>query len=152
MARFRYRMQNILNIKEQFEVQAKQNFALMQAKLNEEESILEQLYKRRDIIAEEARILRQSNIDILKMRENEALAKYLDEQIKSQIMKVKMAEKNLDSARLKLQKARQEREIHEKLKEKAFEEFMMEENMKEAKEIDELTSYTYGKKTKEDNQ
>lgn len=152
MARFRYRMQNILNIKEQFEVQAKQNFALMQAKLNEEESILEQLYKRRDIIAEEARILRQSSIDILKMRENEALAKYLDEQIKSQIMKVKMAEKNLDSARLKLQKARQEREIHEKLKEKAFEEFMMEENMKEAKEIDELTSYTYGKKTKEDNQ
>lgn len=146
MAIFRYRMQNILNLKAKFEEQAKQNFAMMQAKLNEEEEILNNLKLRRDTIAEEGRLIRLNKLDILKLRENESLVKYLDEQIKAQIMKVRMAEKNLDAARVKLQKARQEREIQDKLKEKAFEEFMHEENMKEAKEIDELTSYTYGKK------
>ena len=33
--------------------------------------------------------------------------------------------------------------IHEKLKEKAFEEFMQEENEAEKKEIDELVSFRY---------
>lgn len=148
MAIFRYRMQNILNIKTKFEDQAKQNFATMQAKLNEEEEILNSIKNRRDLIAEEGRIMRQNKIDILKLKENEALVKYLEEQIKAQIMKVKQAEKNLETARIRLTKARQEREIQDKLKEKAFEEFMQEENMKEAKEIDQLTSYTYGKNLK----
>ena len=34
----------------------------------------------------------------------------------------------------------------EKLREKAFEQFVAEENSKESKEVDELTSYTYGQK------
>ena len=43
-------------------------------------------------------------------------------------------------------------QIHasEKLKEKAFEKFLQEENAKESKEIDELVSFTYGKKQRED--
>ncbi len=39
-----------------------------------------------------------------------------------------------------------ERKTHEKLKEKAFEEFLMEEKRQESKEIDQLTSYTYGQR------
>lgn len=151
MAKFKYRMQNILNIKEKFEEQAKQNFAVMQARLNEEEAALAALNNRRDVIAEESRMLRLQTINVLKIKENEALLKYLDEQIKNQMIKVRTAEKNLDMARVKLQSARQEREIHEKLKEKAFEEFIHEENMNEAKEIDQLTSYTYGKKALADD-
>lgn len=146
MAVFRYRMQNILNIKSNLETQAKSNFALAQAKYNEEQDILEGFQKRRDDIANEGRLIRQGTVNILKIKENEALVKYLEEQVKEQLVKVKTAEKNLETARIRLQKATQEREIHEKLKEKAFEEFMHEEAMKEAKEIDELTSYTYGKK------
>ena len=39
----------------------------------------------------------------------------------------------------------QERKTHDKLKEKAFEQFVKDENARESKEIDELTSYSYGK-------
>ena len=56
------------------------------------------------------------------------------------------AERQLEEARLKLQNAMQESKTQEKLKEKAFEEFVHEENAREAKEIDELTSYTHGRK------
>ena len=146
MARFRYQMQNILSIKEKLEEQEKQNFALMRRKLSEEEAVLEQLQKKREELAEESRRIRTDKINVLKLKENEASRKYMEDQVKQQHLKVRIAEKNLESARIKMQRATQERKIHDKLKEKAFENFMQEESRNEAKEIDELTSYVYGQK------
>jgi len=146
MAIFRYRMQNILNIKEKLEEQEKQNFALMRVKLTEEEDKLAALKDRRNAVAEEGKKMREDKINILSIKENTALASFLDEQIKGQSIKVMAAEKNLENARVRMQNAIQERKIHEKLKENAFDEFIKEEGMKEAKEIDELTSYVYGQK------
>lgn len=149
MAIFRYRMQNVLNIKEKLEEQEKQNFALMRTRLTEEEEKLSALKKRRDFIASEGRRMREDKIDILSIKENAALASFIEEQIKGQTMKVMAAEKNLENARVRMQNAISERKIHEKLKENAFDDFMKEEGMKEAKEIDELTSYVYGQKEEE---
>ena len=59
------------------------------------------------------------------------------------------AQKNLETARIRMQNAITERKIHEKLRENAFEKFVKEEAMNEAKEIDELTSYKYGLKQKQ---
>ena len=144
MAKFKYRMQNILNIKEKLEEQEKQNFAVMRARLTEEEEKLDEIKKRREDVAEEARRMREDTINILAIKENSAMADYLDDCIKSQVLKVRAARKNLENARVRMQKAIQERKIHEKLKDNAFNEFLKEENIKEAKEIDELTSYVYG--------
>ena len=149
MAVFRYKMQNILNIKEKLENQEKQNFALMRARLSEEEEKLEKLKLRREEIALEAKKMRMDGINVLKIKENSALAEYIDGEIKSQMVRVTTAQKNLDSAAKKMQKAIQERKIQEKLKEKAYDEYLIEENLAEAKEIDQLTSYTYGQKIKE---
>lgn len=146
MARFRYQMQNILSIKEKLEEQEKQNFALARRKLNEEEAALEDLHRKRDELAENSLRIREDKIDVLELKEDTAARKYMEEQIKQQHLKVRIAEKNLDSARLKMQRATQERKVHEKLKEKEFEDFLLEESRKEAKEIDELTSYVYGQK------
>ena len=55
-----------------------------------------------------------------------------------------LAERALEDARLRLQLAMQESKTQQRLREKAFEEFLHEENVKEAKEIDELVSYTHG--------
>ena len=146
MAKFRYRMQNILNIKEKLEAQEKQNFAAMRLKLTEEENKLEELKQRRDLVANEGKQLRNEHIDILKIKENSALIAYLDESIKSQLLKVKAAEKNLENARAKMQTAIQERQIHEKLRENALNEFLREENAAELKEVDELTSYRFSER------
>lgn len=146
MARFRYRMQNILDIKSKLEEQEKNNFAVAQRKLAEEEDLLQIVVKKRELLAEEARRMRGAALNVLELKENEYARKYADEQVKRQQLNVVVAEKNAEVARLKMQKAIQERKVHDKLKEHAFEEFLQEENAAEIKEIDQLTSYVHGKK------
>ena len=149
MGRFIYRMQNILQLKEKLEDREKQNFALMQAKLNEEEALLASLRAKLEEIIEEGKRLRIGEIDTLRIKENERSQKDGEERVNKQMMQVRAAEKNLEVARRRMQEAMQERKIHEKLRENAFEKFLKEEAAQEAKEIDELTSYTYGRKATE---
>ena len=73
----------------------------------------------------------------------------MKELIAVQKLQVKAAELKAETARVKLQEIMQERKTHEKLREKAFEAFIQEENAKESKEIDELTSYRYGQQEQE---
>ena len=54
MAKFKYRMQSILNVKMKLEVQAKQEFASAQAALNREEEKLNRLAARKKDYEEEA--------------------------------------------------------------------------------------------------
>ncbi|MBR3307301.1 MAG: flagellar export protein FliJ [Lachnospiraceae bacterium] len=152
MARFNYRMQNILELKEKLEEQEKNNFAARLAALAEEEEKMAAVLAKRDAVIEEGIRLRNTTIDVLKIRENEDLKRFMDEEVKRQRLKVSVAQKNLDAARMRMQTAMQERKIHEKMREKAFERFIAEMNSAEIKEIDELTSYVYGNKTGEDEE
>ncbi|MCR4585188.1 MAG: flagellar export protein FliJ [Lachnospiraceae bacterium] len=150
MARFVYRMQNILELKEKLEEQEKNNFAVRQRQLNEELEILDGLLAKLGALEEEGKALRLSVIDVLKIKENERSVEYAEEEIKKQRVKVRVAEKNLEAARVRMQEAIQERKIHEKMREKAFERFVAEVNAAEVKEIDELTSYVYGTREPEE--
>lgn len=71
--------------------------------------------------------------------------------METQTAQVKKAEKAVEAAREKLTIVMQERKMHEKLKEHAFEEFLMQEKKQEGKEVDELTSYTYGQRIQNAN-
>ena len=150
MARFRYRMQNILELKEKLEEQEKNNFASRRAALTEEEDKMDAVLSKRDAIVAEGKALRLTTIDVKKIRENQRAKEYVEEEVKQQRVKVRIAEKNLDAARVKMQAAMQERKIHEKMREKAFERFVEEQNAEEVKEIDQLTSYVYGTKEEDD--
>lgn len=59
------------------------------------------------------------------------------------MMNVHAAEKTLEMARKELNQIMVERKTHEKLRERAFEEFKQEIAQAEGKEIDELVSYNY---------
>ena len=152
MAKFNYRMQNILQLKEKMEEQERNNFAARRRALTEEEEKLQALIDKRNAVAEEGRRLRQTVIDVRSIRENEDMQRFTEEQVKQQRIKVRVAEKSLDAARIKMQEAVQERKIHEKMREKAFERFIAEMNAAEVKEIDELTSYVYGTKDPVDDE
>lgn len=147
MAKFRFRMQNILNIKEKLEEQEKQNFALAAQKVLDEEEILERYIHEKEELEAEAVRLRSDKLNILDLKESEAKIKYQKEKIKLQENVVNNARRNLETQRIKMQKAIAERKTYEKLREHAFDEFMQEENAAEVKEIDQLTSYRYGKKS-----
>lgn len=146
MAKFRYRMQSILEIKKKLEEQAKNEFAAARAALNEEEDKLEQLKKRKEAYEDEGRTLRENTLNIMDIIENKEALLRMDEFIADQQLNVKRAQDRMEEARLALQTAMQESKTQEKLREKAFEQFVKEENTRESKEIDELVSYTYGRK------
>lgn len=146
MAKFRYRMQSILNIKVQMENQAKMELGQAQRKLMEEEERLEGLYRRKEYYLEEGRKLRMDSLKVLSLRDNEYAVARMEEYIEAQKEAVRNAELQVEEARQKLQEVMTERKAQERLREKAFEQFMQEENAREGKEVDELTSYTYGQK------
>lgn len=146
MAKFRYRMQSILNIKIQMENQAKMELGRAQRRLNEEEERLEQLYGRKREYLEEGRRLRQDSLKVQELRDNEYALARMDEFIEQQKENVRYAEQKVEEARQKLEEVMKERKGQERLREKAFEQFVLEVNAAESKEVDELTSYTYGQK------
>lgn len=146
MAKFVYKMQSVLNIKEKMEEQAKVAFGAANAALRTEEERLQRLYQRRIQYLAEGAALRQTLLDPLKLQENEAALHYIAEEIRDQKIRVKRAEEALERARLVLQEYRIERKTHEQLKEAAFEEFKAELLKEESKEVDELVSYTYGRR------
>ena len=144
MAKFNYRLQNILNLMVNFEEQAKQNFAERRRILTDEEERLENLTAKQEQLENYARELRTGDIDIKKIIENKYEQKYVEDEIKKQKVKVNVARKNLEAARVRMEDAVKERKIHEKLRENAFEDFVEEESAKELMVIDGLTSYVYG--------
>ncbi|MCH5260686.1 MAG: flagellar export protein FliJ [Lachnospiraceae bacterium] len=148
MAKFRYRMQSILNIQYQLETQAKMELGRAQMKLMEEEEKLQTLIDRKEAYLEEGRKMRSDAVNVDDLRDNRNAVLIMDELIEVQRGQVALAEKEVEAARLKLQGIMQERKMHEKLKEKALEQFRREENAAEGKAVDELTSYTYGQREK----
>lgn len=117
-----------------------------QRKLLEEEERLQTLYDRKEYYLEEGRRLRMDSLKVLSLRDNEYAVARMEEYIEAQKENVKKAELQVEEARQKLQEIMTERKAQERLREKAFEQFMQEENAKEGKEVDELISYTYGQK------
>lgn len=146
MARFRYKMQSILDIKEKLEVKAKQDFAAANQRLAEEEEKLSELKKRKEAYMEEGVSLRLQVIDVRKIRDNKMAVMKMDEYILSQNREIAKAQKQVEKARTALQQVMMERKAHEKLKEKAFQEFLRQEQENENKEIDQLTTYLHGQK------
>jgi len=149
MAKFKYRMQNILDIKEKLESQAKMEYAQAKIRLNQEEDILDQLRQRKEQYEMEGRELLIKNLVVQDIIENRGAVRSMEEIIHKQILQVTIAERNLEDKRIKLTNVMQERKSHETLKEKAFEGFLKDLNSQESKEIDELTSYRYGQKEDE---
>ncbi len=148
MAVFRYKMKNVLDVKEKMEDQAKAAFAEAMAALNAEEEKLNVLIGRREWYEEEGRRMRLTTIDVSDLRDNTRAIDNLKEQISLQRENVKRAEGVVEKARNDLNTAMQERKIQEKLRDNAFEEFVHELNAAESKEIDELVSYRHGLKVR----
>ncbi len=149
MARFRYSMQSILNIKLKMETQAKQEFSAAKAALDEEEERLQRLFDRKAGYEERAAELLSGTLNVRDINENKMAVLCMDRYIEEQRLQVAKAERNLEQARERLTEVMMERKTHETLKDKAFQQFLMDEKRQESKEIDELTSYTYGQKRKD---
>jgi len=152
MARFVYRMQSVLNIKQQTENQTKMEFAVAQADLNKELDLLQEYIDRKERYLQEAEELRQKeSLKLQDILDNQYAVAQMDVMIKQQNSKVKQQEQVVERVRVRLTRNIQERKMQETLRDRAFAEFMEEQKQEEAKENDQRTSFTYGQRQKEDN-
>ena len=94
--------------------------------------------------------MRSKTLHVSELRDNSNAVSVMDEMIDRQKEQVAKAEEAVEAARVRLQEVMQERKMHERLREKALEQFRREENAAEFKSVDELTSYTYGQRGKEE--
>ena len=143
MARFKYRMQNILELTEKLETQEKINFGIAQAALNEEQDKLKALLDRRVAYEEQERALTQGEIDLKKLELCKQGIMVLKVKIRDQMLAVQRAQRNVERARKRLNEVMKDRKTHENLRDKAFEELKKELAAEENKINDELVSYTY---------
>ena len=120
-----------------------------QMRLNEEQEKLQALFDRKEAYFEEGRQMRKETVHANELRDNRNAVLIMDELIAVQEFEVLKAEEAVEKARAKLTEIMQERKMHEKLKEKALLQFLDEEKAAEFKVVDELTSYTYGQRGKE---
>lgn len=147
MGRFRYRMQNILNIKEKLETQAKNEFAAANMELSQEQDKLARMLEHNRRLEEESKQLRmKESLSIKEIKDNTLSIELQKEKMKQQALCIHAAEKKVEQKRKVMVDLMQEKKTHELLKEKAFEQFLLDEKAQESKQIDELTSYTYGQK------
>jgi len=152
MKKFRYSMENILQIKVKLEEQMKIAYGIARRNLTMEEEKLEMLKQRKLSYEDELRRLRCDRLDILRINQYEHAIELLKEQILRQEAVVRNAQHRLEVARIRLNDAMVNRKTQEKLKEKEFEEYMQEYEAEERKTVDELNSYNYSgpKRIKED--
>jgi len=143
MKKFAYKMENILEIKYQLEEQAKTSYGNARNALSKEEKKLDSLKKQQSEFYSELTDLIRSKIDLVKVNKYKEAINTYKTYIKQQENKVAIAKQKVESARQKLQEAMVERKTHEKLKEKALEDYILEYEEEQQKEIDEITSYRY---------
>ena len=121
MAKFVYRMQNILNIKQKLETQAKMTYSLANQKYLEQQKILQEYMVRRVGYEQHWKKLMQGNLNLQEVEHARADVNAMKTIVRRQMVEVHKAEKELEDAR--------KQELAEA----------------ETKEIDELVSYTYNK-------
>lgn len=147
MKKFRYSMENLLQIKQKLEDQAKIAYGVARLRLTKEEEKLEELKQRKNSYEDELRSLQTAKLDILRIRQCEKAIEVMKENIKQQAVVVKNAAHRLEVTRIRLNDAMVERKTQDRLKEKAFEEYMLEFDAEERKEVDELNSFHYSNET-----
>jgi flagellar FliJ protein len=133
-------------MKEKLEDQAKNKYAQANARLLREQEKLEIIVARREEAREKLKLVLYETLSVAEIRTRENAVEVLKFYAMQQQLAVKRCEKEVEVAREELGEAMKERKIFEKLREKAFEEFVFEENRKEQKEVDELMSYKHGTK------
>ncbi|MCR5558307.1 MAG: flagellar export protein FliJ [Butyrivibrio sp.] len=152
MARFVYRMQSVLNIKEKTEGQIKMEFATAQSELNNQLDILEEFIRRKENYLKEAEELRNADkLELQDILDNQYATAQMDVMIAHQSKVVAKYEEAVEKVRVRLTKAIQERKMQETLRDRAYAEYLEEEKQEEFKETDQRTSFTYTQRQRDEN-
>ena len=147
MPKFNYRMQNILTLKETLERQQKAAYSLAMLKVRQEEEKLQQLLIRRGNYEKDLATATEGSLDLREITHIRSAIQIMKTLIRDQMFELKKAQDALEVERKKLDQVMMDSKTHEKLRDKAFEEFKHELIMEDMKVTDEFTSFKYNKST-----
>lgn len=143
MAKFKFRLQPLLNIKTQLEDSAKNELGKAVQRLEEEKEKARSLVENREKYISEFQEKTSSYIRIDELKGYTLYISKLAQNIEMQNKNIKEASDNVDKYREDLIKIVKERKILEKLKEKKYKEYLSELGKDEQKRMDEIVSYKY---------
>jgi len=141
MAKFIFRLQGLLKIKEKIEDRKRQEYGLAVAEAEREKQKKQDiLYKKEEKVVE----FRQHIDEIINAGSHDSynnFIEFLKEEVARQEKVVMEAQKEVDKKRQELVEAMRERKTLEKLSERKYEEFLIEQKLAEQKITDEIVSY-----------
>jgi len=143
MAKFNFRLQQFLGIKEQIEDQKELEYAKAIRLLEEEKAKLKQMSEQLVQQIENMREQVLNAIDPTEIKLLNASINRLRQIIVQQKERVAAAEAYVEEKRLELVEAMKERKALEIVRDNAREAFIIEENLAEQKQVDELVSFKY---------
>lgn len=143
MKKFAFSLQSVLNLQLKIEDQEKQAFREASMKLMEEEDKLRDLMRQKEGYEEDLKEALNGILDVIEVNNIKHSIDVMKSRIRTQMIAVHVAEKNVEAARIRLTEAMVNRKTYEKMREKAFEEYRKETEAEESKEIDELVSFRH---------
>lgn len=141
MAGYKFRLQNILKLRESVEKNKKNEFGAATQRFESEKLKLEQLNAEMYNMCCEIEKSIAEGTSAGEMVLQQQYKEYYKYSISNQIVKVRMAEEYLESCRLELVKAVQDKKMLEKLKEMDYQKYTYTEQKSEEKLVDDLVSF-----------
>ena len=143
MKKFAFSLQSVLNLQYKIEDQEKQAFREASMKLTEEEDKLRELITQMEGYENDLKEALSGTLDVMEVNNIKHSIDVMKSRIRTQMIAVHVAEKNVEAARIRLTEAVVNRKTYETMREKAFEEYRKEAEAEEGKEIDELVSFRH---------
>ena len=140
MKRFRFRLERILRFKEQVEQQKKLILADRNEDLRRENNRLSDLTTKREEYSKKYRRLFRGRIDVNNLKTALRFLNKIKGDVVLQTKKVDNAEKEVESAKLRLQDSMRDRKKFANLKKRKRKDYDFESNREDRKELDEFAS------------
>lgn len=145
MARFQFRLQKVLEMREQKEKLLQRRYMELLAAAEAEKRYLRELLERQAWFRKDLEEKQRGKLDIVDVMHLLAYLEGLAETIEEQKIRVREAEERAEEARLDLLRASQEKKAVEKLREKQYDDWMKEQQRAEIIFLDEISSVRYNK-------
>lgn len=142
MKPYKFSMEKILNLREDLEKDKMEKMVTVQNELQVQKEALQQLLDEGEKIDKERKTF--SNIQDLKQKS--LYKSKIKKEIEKQDEIIATTKKTLEEKRLDLIEAQKDRKIMEKLKEKDYEEYRLNAQIEEQKELDEIAVLKYNNK------
>lgn len=143
MPKFLFKFQSLLNVKEKLQEQKETEFGKAVQSLEFEKKKLSILIKTRDYNIDELRNSIETSVSPRQISEFNSYINKLKNDIELQQNVIKKSEDFVEKKRLELQEAMAETKKYEKLKEKEYEQYVMEIKSKENIALDEIVTYRF---------